>query len=775
MVGGHSQCIGPGLLSFLLGRAVGIVAHHLIQFLCGVLCQDARCFPVSFGTYLPGSLVILGLWFEADILLGTMRGFFAAIRTILGRMHWVAGVITTLSLITVRLIYGMMVPKEYGASAVLKLEFLGTNSAAITAADYATNYAGYRWLCTETRLIQSEVFVGRALQRLKSGSGAYDFQTGVGGRPSPIESVVDHLGVQIMPKGIRIRLRGNDRQGVADLVNALAETCVEEQNEMAAVPPGCRKLVVTIDQRAQPARHVVYGPLLRFTFGAILLGVAIAIRRGKQLRSAEPLFVRSFLFWSSLSCSSGVLVTDFSTPLCFVGATIIAFLTTGATGWVFTAASKDPPVPRKFLKVVFGVVSIVMVCFAVLSNLLETETPMTGARVRVSLKRAQTADELPSSYNPYFLATECALIRSSAILSALMDEHSRKSLAEYYGHPFTEGDVWALRYATTVARPIEDTALIDIFYPEVTAKGQQSAATRIAERYREYWNARSKTNAAYGVQVTVLNSAITKGARRLSTQGRYAREIVEQVLSALFVLAGAICAALLAKNPPSLYLLVASAVAFVLAAAFAALLFVLLPDTYTSRALVRIWSPSVVQPGAAQSSPPKRWSSRGECRFALSEEVLGRAIVELQSDPNFSVPQHGTWDRWSQSQRLDWLKEHLQIYPLEDTYLIAVAFTSDGNQNLAAVANAVAASYCETHNKLSQNSPHFGEKLRMEVMDPAKRPIQPDKRWNPVMAGLAFVSSDLVAFGLGAVMGYFGFLLEKYRRAKIGMGAAETT
>jgi capsular polysaccharide biosynthesis protein len=115
------------------------------------------------------------------------------------------------------------------------------------------------------------------------------------------------------------------------------------------------------------------------------------------------------------------------------------------------------------------------------------------------------------------------------------------------------------------------------------------------------------------------------------------------------------------------------------------------------------------------------------------------------------------------SQRQSWIREHLKVFPVENTFLVGFTASTDKGQRAAAIANAVAAAYCEVRRARSLETRHGRDQTEVEILEPATVPTRPDQKSNPLMAGLMNGLGDAGLFMLGAAIGYLGFLAETIR------------
>ena len=117
----------------------------------------------------------------------------------------------------------------------------------------------------------------------------------------------------------------------------------------------------------------------------------------------------------------------------------------------------------------------------------------------------------------------------------------------------------------------------------------------------------------------------------------------------------------------------------------------------------------------------------------------------------------------SSSQRQGWIREHLKVFPIANTFLMGFRVSTEEGQSAADIANAVAAAYCEIRRARSEETLQGRDPAEMEIMEPATAPAKADEKSNPLMAGL---KNGFGAFGLfmfGAAIGYLGFLAEMIR------------
>jgi capsular polysaccharide biosynthesis protein len=115
------------------------------------------------------------------------------------------------------------------------------------------------------------------------------------------------------------------------------------------------------------------------------------------------------------------------------------------------------------------------------------------------------------------------------------------------------------------------------------------------------------------------------------------------------------------------------------------------------------------------------------------------------------------------SQRQNWIKEHLKVFPIANTFLMGFRASTEEGQSAADIANAVAAAFCEVRRARLQEGAHSQDPAEVEVMELATAPARADEKSNPVMAGLKNGFGAFGLFMLGAAIGYLGFLAETMR------------
>lgn len=371
------------------------------------------------------------------MLMGLRYSIEAVLRG-LRRLRWGSGAAASFGILSLCVIYSLLSPAEYAVSALLKIDFVcaGTNAASLSPEHYGTNSIGWGPFNTEARFLSSELVVRRALQRISaSGQLRKALHEGVPDSPDAVAAVRDKLQVDFTPDGLRLRAVGGNPREVAAVVNAIAEVYQQERNEIAPVPPGCKRKSITTTEKAHwSTRPLYFVRLPRFGLGAVLLGLAVGLWFSKQPPGNENPFIETFLRWLALGFGGALLLTRLGLGLILVGATVWAFLIATGAGCVALVVSKTPPVHPKVFPYTFRTVFILLVGAAVLWRLIGSEEALTSARVRVSIRGNQGNDELASTYDARLLATECRLIASSCILGSLDDPDSRKALAKHYGY-----------------------------------------------------------------------------------------------------------------------------------------------------------------------------------------------------------------------------------------------------------------------------------------------------------------------------------------------------
>lgn len=674
----------------------------------------------------------------------------------LGCRLWSVGGGVGLAVFSVCLLVSMRSPREYAATALLKLDFICKNVAPLSSDQYATNGPGCGPLITEARFLRSELLLRKAQERLKPG--AYTPEAGA--------AMQDGLQTRLVPQGIQIRAIGRDAGETAALVNAVAEVYRDERNRLAPAPPGCQALSIAILRSAESSGSPVYiGPLFRSVLGAVFVGFAAARLFSRKSPAFGSPFLSTFLFWLSLLFGLAVLISPLELAVVLTGATLLAFEVAAGDACVALVASLEPSVPAKLLRYAFRSACILFIGAGIVLELLTPAGFWSSARVRVSVETPAINGELPISYDPRFVETECALICSRFISSQGVDRlQLKRALNRIWQYDLTQDQAAEIVARCTKAKMVPDTSLIDISYWGRRHDALEAAANNIAEVYRDYWDRKPGTNQARRVTVKILDSTMPSRRERQMIWSQYCHAVTKQLLFALFGIAGVLCVAAMARNPVQLYLIPLFAIVYLGVLGASAILTSLMPRVHTATCLVRIWPPGTASnapAGERQSDNPVALLQR-ECKVATSELVLAKAVQALSANPGFIKEERENWETMSSSERQRLLKQRLRATPVADTFLVRLAAAAENPGVAAMVANAIGAAYCEVRNA-------GPDKLEVEILDRAISPMWPKSSSGPVADGLLAALGYIAVFLAGAGIGYIGYLVEKVRRA---MGAA---
>jgi hypothetical protein len=226
-------------------------------------------------------------------------------------------------------------------------------------------------------------------------------------------------------------------------------------------------------------------------------------------------------------------------------------------------------------------------------------------------------------------------------------------------------------------------------------------------------------------------------------------------LDGLKVVAGVLCFALLARNPARLQTIPLFAVPYLIALGIGWVGDELEVPTPTASALVRIWPSDTerAEPAAEVSPDARPPLLHRERERALSGEVLDETMRALGE--NHVMTQSRRKDRW---QTRAWLKEHLEVIAVEDTFLLIFRAAHDDAAVAIELADAGAKAYCQVRSS-------GADELEAEVFERASSSAAM-RNPNPLKASLSSTTSSVLFFLLGTGLAYGGFIFERVRRSK---------
>jgi hypothetical protein len=651
------------------------------------------------------------------------------------------------------------------ASAVLRIDFVGTNSLPTTPEDYATN--SFRWgpLRAEGFLARSEAVVEEALHRLAMRPGLL--------KSAPSKSAdsrqtltwaMDRLERGYVPHGFRLSAIGESGEQMTALVNEVTKVYQETRSELAPMPPGCQAISITITQPARLNRVALdWARMLRFFLAAGLLGLAAGLLVHRSASGASPRWLPRVIFWSALSLGLAALCTTLTIGPAAAGATLLALFVGCADACCSLVTARAPPVSEKLLRQTFSIIWLLF-CLATLLMAASNPGPVCSkARVKVSVLAEETGSELSLSYAPRFLASECELLRSSQVAGRVLDEPAREAMNHQYNHTFTTREAEELLAHLLKPTPVSNSGVIDVWCwndgPDA------NTAARVAEMYRDYWDERTKTNRKPRVKVTVLDTATLPNSRERLTQVSLARLGYGNMIATLFLLTGILGVVWLARRPRLLVVIPALALAYVLLFGFASGVSALAPEKYSAASLVRVWPAAAsCATGTGDRGPEAVQLMKVESEAAESEAVLNRAVEILDADQDFTSRHGQEWIDRNRYSKNSWVRERVRIRPMSDTFFLSFKSLAENGRDAAAVANAAATAYCRAPAAASTEA--STGPVGREVSRPAAPPTGSEPAASSFEKGLGAITNSLVMFFLGAALGFFLVLAERARIEK---------
>ncbi len=640
---------------------------------------------------------------------------------------------------------------EFQVSADIRIDLIGTNGVLLSPERYATNSGGWAPLVAEEQLICSERLLRKAVDSFDAAGGW--------SRPEKMADAISQLHAQLIPHGIRLKYSSPDAQESVPLVNGVAEAYCRERNAMTPALPNCSGFSMRLVRPAAPETVVPnLNRIIRFPLLSVLLGLAAGLLASGRITKPPISWLAVAVFWAASFSGLLIVGTQLTVPVALAGAMLFSILITAASAMTQLVSAQHLPIPSKLLQRILVTCCVLMAGFAVLSTLTDSETYSNSARMKVSLSDPD-GRELPDSYDPRLIATECALVRSAGLLEEAMDSSSFEQFQSKYGARTRLEGLQILSRMLSI-EPVEHTGVIKVHYwSERPLRAGQSTVTRLARAYQSYWEERSRTNPSHGMTVTLLDSGELPGRRDLGAQGRLADTLMHQFVSILFIVVGAYCAAWTARSPRLLWIFPAAA-----AAAIGYLLILgicSVPDMFgrassTATASVRSWLPRLYQ-------PVNEWQSR--CRemlhdqeaLANSDEVLSHALECLKADEAFNKRQSPGFpsDRAGQ---VVWLKKRVRAFSAQKAFILYFTASADNAGEAALIANSVAEACCSAAR--TRVGPGWPE---LEMLAGAVSPGRPEGGRNPLALGLGYGWPCLGLFLLGAAISYGGYVVHKRR------------
>ena len=688
---------------------------------------------------------------------------------VLRRPRWDIGVVVALAIFCIFLLLNARSSGEHAVSAVVGIEFLRSDGELLSLRQYATNDFGREVIATEASLLCSELFLRKAQERLDgelkpSGSSpeprARTEWSGKSNRPFP--------DWQFAAEGICLQASGKDATQMAKLLNETADVYREERNRLFPAPPGCKGIKATLVRKAlPPGRFWILASLIPCALSACLLGLAVAVFRSRKLAGAHLDVASVFLAWLALLFGIAIRISSFDWVVALAGAILSASLIAGGVGCIALAEARKSAVPPTLLRVTFITACVICLGYGVLDTLTSPVWHWDSVRAKVEIVNPAGSQQLPAGYDHRFIEAECELIQSRAITGRVVEKSDLKSaLSSSYGFSLNQREAEEIVNGRIAAKPVKGTSLIDIRYCDVQSGEAGSQAKQVAEVYRGYWRDRSQSNSATRVAVTVLDSGQSVETQNQIESAHDGWRLTNQLLSALFVLGGALCVAWLGRNPRLLWCLPLMLVAYLLVMGVASITSSLTPEVFTAACQVRIWPPMMGAPQFQTQNSSNSGVSliERERGTAGSDEVLSRVVQAFDQNVVFKKGRGENWKDKKVQEKLAWLREHLNIIPVQRAYLLRFV-ASAGDRDLAAeIANLAATAFCESKAVPSESAGLVQENLMVEIMDRAVAHGRPESNSGPVLVGLAAGGGSIALITVGAVISYIGFLVQRIRQ-----------
>jgi len=628
-------------------------------------------------------------------------------------------------------------PSRFVAAAVLKVDFVTTNSAVLAPEQYGTNAFGWAPLLTEERMACSDRVAGKALALSQSQSGSTK-----GGPARP------KLEAKVVRQGLRLRVWDEDAERASAMVTATAEIFREQRNQLAA-PPGCKGLRITLAETpSDTGASLDWIVLCHWVLSAGLIGGAAGIWVHASRHRRTWTFVPTSVFWLCLLLGVGIHVTP-SLAVALAGATFFSILITVVSLFILMAEAEHPPVPRCLLRNVFVIACVVFGIISIVQRLSEPEYALTTSQVRISVVEPGGKEELPISYDPGFLADETELIRSDFIAGRAVDLALRENEQKWREEWSMSGQREPLEYLRwrMGAECVQGTSVISISYWDEFAKKSQAIAQKTVEVYRDY---RQKTEAAFPFEILVTPLGSKTRVERLT--GLYGRpwflKISLAFFGVCFLVGGAVCFSLLAKPLGRAWLIPAGVLGYFLVLGLIWSAGVLGTRSYTAVSTVK---PAIHRVSEFDGKNGPSAALERELKTACSDEVLANTASALGAKSEFVALQGEDWPDQIPEQVV-WLRKHLRTLSAGGNYLIRFSARAESGKSAALIANAAASCYCALADT--------GSGTR-EVLTRATPWVRPDRIGNTLGQSLAGVVYYVVLFSVGAGIAYLGYAWKK--------------
>ena len=686
------------------------------------------------------------------------------------RPRWDVGVIVAVALFCIFLLRHAFSPGQQVVSMVVDLIFVQPDGGSQSMRQYATNSYGLEAIGTEAALLCSELILLKAEARLDK-DGELERKSF---RPFPRAHQSARSGSRFpewrfASRGIRLQAVGKAGAETAQLLNEIVAVYQAERKDLLPAPPGCSEVQAKVLRSAAPsARFANLELLLPFTASAGLLGLAAALFGFRRPKEVELGLVSMFIAWMSLLFGLGIWIRSLDWVVMFAGAILGSSLITGAWSCIALTASNKPAVAPWLLKVTFVVSSIGCLGFGWLEKMVSPTWLLDSGRVLVGIVNPAGSQLLPETYNPRFIETECELIQMSAITGGLFKEpHFQRRLSHFHSFGLNRREAEERVRRRLSAKPVKGTGLIEIsFYDEESYDDVPDKVRSIASAYRSYWERRSQTNDSTRVGVTLLNSARSPEKFSQFTRAQEGRAITDRLLSALYVLGGALCVAWLAKKPRMLWCFPAVVSAYLLIMGVLLIASTLAPEVYAAACQVRI-SPlknATYQGAGSRSRSLTDAQVARECEMAISDRVLRDMLESLDANDDFKRTHREVWLNRGDADKLAWLRQQVRVVMAENTFLLCFVAESDSPRFAAEIANLAGKSYC----KFSALLPHSNDSASghwvAEIVDPATPPLRPSRNSLPLLDCLSAGFGCLLLLSVGATIAYVGMLIQRARR-----------
>ena len=672
-----------------------------------------------------------------------------AIRKALSALMSPGGVVG-LAVCGILLILSATSSSRFVATALLKIDFVLTNSVVLTPEQYGTNTFGWAPLLTKEKTVCSDWSVSKALAVAKYPRTSKN--------PDP---VAHRLEAKVVRQGLKLRFIDEDADRATATVRAVAEAYRSGRNELAPAPPRCKGLRITLDDRTSGASFD-WELFFQGVLSAVSIGLAAGMRVSAGRQSRTWTFVPRSLFWFFLLLGLGIYVTP-NLTVALAGATAFSILIATASLCILMAQAQGPPVPPGLLRNVFTVACALLGITACNQRLTQPRYACTTTRVRLSALPSSGQQELPISYDPAFLAGQAELISSDLVAGRTIELAVKENEAKWRDQSFQQVRPELLEYMRRKldVTSVQGTSIIAISYRDESAEKTKAIAQKVAEVYQDYWKSMRAPDVATRILVTPLGSE----TRFESLFGHYGEPWLcifsHEFFGVLFLVGGAIGLSLLAKTPGRLSLVPVGLITYIMALGLAWCVSLLSAPSYTAV--------STVRPAAAFFSEAARTNTTGgflqrELQIAASDEVLANTAVSLEANQEFLILQARPWPRGIDEQVL-WLRKRIQTIPVAGNSLIRFSACAESGQSAALIANAAAASYGAL--------PDHGNSKR-EVVNRATPLVPRDRRGNTLAMALAGPAPYVIPFAIGAGIACLGYAWKKSRTQDSSGGGRET-